>query len=64
MLWNWNTVGSCFLAESWYIRTKADFGGTIVGILFLCMAIDFVRRLGREYDRRLNLQRKVCVRSP
>lgn len=55
MLWNWNTIDSCFLAKSWHITSKAMFGGTVVGIFFLCMAIEAVRRAAREYDRRLGL---------
>ncbi|ORY22230.1 Ctr copper transporter family-domain-containing protein [Naematelia encephala] len=63
MLWNWNTVGSCFLAESWYIRNKADFAGTIIGIFLLCMSIELVRRIGREYDRRLTFQSAAKVKA-
>lgn len=53
MLWNWNTVGSCFLSSSWYNATKAQFAGTVIGIFLMVVAIEGVRRLGREYDRRL-----------
>ncbi|KAL7424855.1 copper transporter complex subunit Ctr4 [Cryptotrichosporon argae] len=56
MLWNWTTVGACFLSSSWHIRTRAAFGGSVVGIFLLCMAIEGVRRIGREYDRRLTRQ--------
>ncbi|KAL1406278.1 copper transporter complex subunit Ctr4 [Vanrija albida] len=53
MLWNWNTIDSCFLSKTWHVRTKAQFAGSCLGVFFLCAAIELVRRLGREYDRRL-----------
>lgn len=53
MLWNWDTVDSCFLAASWHNHTKAQFAGTVIGIFLMVVAIEGVRRLGREYDRRL-----------
>jgi copper transporter 1 len=31
------------------------FAGSVLGVFFLVMAIEGVRRLGREYDRRLVL---------
>lgn len=36
------------------------FAGSVIGIFLLCMAIEGVRRLGREYDRRLVAVAKVC----
>ncbi|TXT10965.1 hypothetical protein VHUM_01716 [Vanrija humicola] len=53
MLWNWNTVDSCFLSKSWHVKTKAMFGGSVVGVFFLCMAIEAVRAAARAYDRKL-----------
>ncbi|WRT69879.1 uncharacterized protein IL334_006870 [Kwoniella shivajii] len=58
MLWNWNTVDSCFLSASWHVRSKGMFAGTIIGVFILCNAIEFVRRVGREYDRRLIMAAK------
>lgn len=51
MLWNWNVEDSCFLANSWHITSRGMFGGTCVGIVFLVVALEFVRRMHREYDR-------------
>jgi copper transporter 1 len=59
MLWNWNTVDSCFLAQSWQIKSNGMFAGSVIGIFLLCMAIEGVRRLGREYDRKIVSQAKV-----
>ncbi|WOO83796.1 Copper transport protein CTR4 [Vanrija pseudolonga] len=53
MLWNWTVIDSCFLASSWHVRTKGQFAGSCLGVFFLCAAIELVRRLGRDYDRRL-----------
>ncbi|WWD04407.1 hypothetical protein V865_002476 [Kwoniella europaea PYCC6329] len=58
MLWNWTTIDACFLSASWHIRSKGDFAGSVIGIFFLCIAIEFVRRVGREYDRRLIMAAK------
>ncbi|KAI9637294.1 putative copper uptake transporter [Dioszegia hungarica] len=59
MLWNWNTVDSCFLASSWHVRSNGMFAGSVIGVFLLCMMIEGVRRLGREYDRKLVAQAKL-----
>ena len=53
MLFNYYTVDACFLSSSFHITSKSMFAGVLFGVFFLCMAIEGVRRLGREYDRRL-----------
>lgn len=53
MLWNWNTIDSCFISSSWRTSTRAQFAGSVIGVFFLVVGIEAVRRLGREYDRRL-----------
>ncbi|GMK58371.1 hypothetical protein CspeluHIS016_0504030 [Cutaneotrichosporon spelunceum] len=67
MLWNWTTIDACFLSRSWHIKTKAMFAGSIVGVFFLCMLIEGIRRLAREYDRqimRANRSEKGRVAPP
>ncbi|RXK35857.1 hypothetical protein M231_06863 [Tremella mesenterica] len=59
MLLNWYSVDACFLSSSWHISSRSEFAGSLVGIFFLCMAIEGVRRLGREYDRKLILSTKL-----
>ena len=59
MLWNWYTVDTCFLSASWHNNTKAKFAGSVLGVFLLTIAIEFVRRLGREYDKRLIEMAKV-----
>ncbi|CZS94633.1 related to copper transport protein [Rhynchosporium graminicola] len=51
MLWNWNTVDSCFIAKSWHITSEGMFAGCCVGVVVLVMFLELLRRLGKEYDR-------------
>lgn len=53
MLLNYYTVGTCFISEAWYNSTVGMYAGSLIGVFFLTMAIEGVRRLMREYDRRL-----------
>jgi solute carrier family 31 (copper transporter), member 1 len=53
MLWNWNTVDSCFIAESWRITSSGMFAGSCIGVILLVMSLEFLRRAVKEYDRYL-----------
>ncbi|KAF8248211.1 Ctr copper transporter [Wilcoxina mikolae CBS 423.85] len=53
MLWNWYTIDSCFLAQSWHVHTHAQFAGTCIFVFALVLALEFVRRAQREYDRHI-----------
>ncbi|KAK4140047.1 putative high affinity copper protein [Dichotomopilus funicola] len=53
MLWNWYTLDACFLARSFHITSHAAFAGTCVGVVLLVIALEALRRLGREYDERI-----------
>ncbi|KAI9037941.1 high-affinity Cu transporter CTR3 [Aspergillus affinis] len=50
MLWNWNTIDACFLSSSWQITSKGMFAGSCIGVIVLVMSLEFLRRVGREYD--------------
>ncbi|KAL4930004.1 high-affinity Cu transporter CTR3 [Aspergillus undulatus] len=50
MLWNWNTIDSCFLARSWHIRSRGMFAGSCIGVICLVIVLEFLRRVAREYD--------------
>ncbi|KAI9370448.1 Ctr copper transporter family-domain-containing protein [Aspergillus egyptiacus] len=50
MLWNWNTINSCFLAKSWHIRSSGMFAGSCIGVICLVITLEFLRRVAREYD--------------
>jgi solute carrier family 31 (copper transporter), member 1 len=50
MLWNWTTLNACFLSKDWKITSTAKFVGSCIGIVFLVMALELLRRLSSEYD--------------
>ncbi|KAL6718737.1 Copper Transporter integral membrane protein that functions in high affinity copper transport [Lecanora helva] len=53
MLWNWNTVDSCFLSSTWHVTSKGMFAGSCIGVICLVISLEFLRRLTKEYDRYL-----------
>ncbi|RPD72707.1 Ctr-domain-containing protein [Lentinus tigrinus ALCF2SS1-7] len=54
MLWNWYTVDTCFLARSWHVHSKGAFAGSCIGVIFLVISLELLRRLQREFDRYLH----------
>ena len=42
-----------FLSSSWHITSRGMFAGSCIGVVALVCALEFLRRLGREYDRYL-----------
>ncbi|KUI69262.1 Copper transport protein ctr4 [Cytospora mali] len=50
MLWNWYTIDSCFLAESWHVSSQGAFAASCIGTILLVMVLEALRRFGREYD--------------
>ncbi|KAF7718390.1 Uncharacterized protein PECH_008395 [Penicillium ucsense] len=50
MLWNWFTIDACFLSSTWHIRSKGAFAGSCIGVILLVISLEFLRRLGREFD--------------
>ncbi|CCX11445.1 Ctr copper transporter family-domain-containing protein [Pyronema domesticum] len=53
MTWNWHTIDACFLSKNWRVRNKADFAGICMGVFFLVILFEIIRRFTREYDRHL-----------
>lgn len=53
MLWNWNTIDSCFLSSTWHITSTGMFAGSCIGVILLTMSLEFLRRAVKEYDRYL-----------
>lgn len=51
MLFNVNTIGSCFLTDQWYIETAGQFAGACIATFILVACLEFLRRSAREYDR-------------
>ena len=50
MLWNWYTIDACFLSSSWQITTKGAFAATCIGVVLMVVALEGLRRAGKEYD--------------
>ncbi|KAK8004874.1 Copper transporter ctr4 [Apiospora arundinis] len=53
MLWNWNTVDSCFISSSWRVTSSGMFAGSCIGVILLVMCLELLRRAVKEYDRYL-----------
>ncbi|KAK4096578.1 Ctr-domain-containing protein [Parathielavia hyrcaniae] len=51
MLWNWNTIDSCFIASSWKITSTGVFAGSCIGVVLLVISLEMLRRVVKEYDR-------------
>ncbi|PYH66409.1 high-affinity Cu transporter CTR3 [Aspergillus vadensis CBS 113365] len=50
MLWNWNTMDACFISSSWHITSPSMFAGSCIGVVFLVICLEFLRRVASEYD--------------
>ncbi|TIC33251.1 CDK-activating kinase assembly factor [Wallemia mellicola] len=53
MLWNWNIMNICPVSDQWHIKSHGAFAGTVIGVFFIVVAVETVRRFGREYDRKI-----------
>ncbi|KAF4974387.1 hypothetical protein FZEAL_8719 [Fusarium zealandicum] len=53
MLWNWNTINSCFISSSWRVTSKGMFAGSCIGVILLVMSLELLRRSVKEWDRYL-----------
>ncbi|KAK6533692.1 Copper Transporter integral membrane protein that functions in high affinity copper transport [Orbilia ellipsospora] len=53
MYWNWYTIDACFLSKGWHITSAAMFAGSCVGIVFLVVLVEALRRGARELDRHI-----------
>jgi copper transporter 1 len=40
-----------FLSRSWHITSKGMFAGSCIGVILLVLSLEFLRRVGKEYDR-------------
>ncbi|KAF2853659.1 Ctr-domain-containing protein [Plenodomus tracheiphilus IPT5] len=63
MLWNWNTIDTCFISKSWHIRSKGMFAGSCIGVILLVLSLEFLRRAGKEYDRYIVTQHIKSIGS-
>lgn len=60
MLWNWYTIDACFLSPSWHITSHGAFAATCIGVVLLVVALEALRRVGKEYDE--HIQRDFAAR--
>ncbi|KAI1852725.1 hypothetical protein JX266_002266 [Neoarthrinium moseri] len=65
MLWNWYTIDACFLSESWHITNNGMFAATCIGVILLGVILEFLRRVGKEYDALIlrQFQRHVSAQA-
>lgn len=48
LTWLTNLPG--FLAESWHVTSAGMFAASCIGVAFLVVSMELLRRLGKEYD--------------
>ncbi|KAI9368647.1 Ctr copper transporter family-domain-containing protein [Aspergillus egyptiacus] len=56
MIWNWSTIDSCFLSETWHVTTKAMFAVSCIGVALLGLSLEFLRRVSKDYEESLMRQ--------
>ncbi|KAK0391921.1 hypothetical protein NLU13_1419 [Sarocladium strictum] len=59
MLFNFDTIDACFLADTWQITSKGMFAGSCIGVILLTMSLEFLRRCTKSYDRYLIQQHEA-----
>ena len=45
MIWNWNTIDTCFIDESWHVKSNGMFAGSCIGVFFLAILLNAFRQL-------------------
>lgn len=50
MFWNWYTTGSCFISESWHVKSSGGFVGTCLASFFLVLFLQWLHRFNKEVD--------------
>lgn len=58
MLWNWYTIDTCFIAQSWKNDTKGKFAGSCIGCFALVVAAQWLNRISRQFDVELVREHK------
>lgn len=57
-----------FLSSTWHITSTSEFAGSCIGVICLVLILEFLRRIGREYDafiiRRARLRHQYLSLSP
>lgn len=63
MLWNWYTINACFLAGSWYVKTRGQFAGSCISCFLLVMSAQWLHRLAREYDSAIVRRKQLNIKE-
>ncbi|EMG45823.1 hypothetical protein G210_3967 [Candida maltosa Xu316] len=50
MFWNWYTTDSCFISQSWHVKTHGHFVATCLGSFFLVVFLQWLHRFNKELD--------------
>lgn len=61
MLWNWHTVGACFITPQWPIATEGPMVGTCFGVMYLAVALEGLDRGRKQFDRYLIRKRNEAA---
>ncbi|WWD00373.1 hypothetical protein V866_007285 [Kwoniella sp. B9012] len=51
MLWNWDVIDTCFISSGWHNTTRGAFAASCVGVVFMAILLELLRRISRDYDR-------------
>lgn len=59
------TIIPGFLAKSWHIKSAGMFAASCIGVAFLVVSMELLRRIGKEYDAFIlrQFQRHISSRS-
>jgi copper transporter 1 len=50
MLWNWDSIDTCYLTSSWHITNNGMFAASCIGAAILSIMLEALRRVNRSYD--------------
>lgn len=53
MLWNWNTIDSCFLSNGWHVTTRGKFAGTCIGVFLWVVFLVLLGSLRQKFDNHI-----------
>lgn len=62
MLWNWDTIDSCFLDASWHVASVGMFAGSCIAVIVLTILLMLLRRLSSMYDQCLARRHREAMR--
>ncbi|KAI0474150.1 putative high affinity copper protein [Xylariaceae sp. FL0804] len=63
MLWNWHTIGACFLSSTWQIQSRGAFAGLCIGVVLLAVLLEVLRRAPKAFDGYLVRRRRRYSRG-